>query len=179
MFIFNVKLNLKMIIKILFVIMATIVIVFFLHSTYKIIKNSIEVKDKIEHPEVAYIEPNNYTNILKSVYEDIDTYIGQNICFSGYIYKSIDFTEKQFVLARDMKVESTVETLIVGFLCEYDNLKDFQENDWVEIVGEITKGYYHGEIPIVKIKEIKKVEKPDDEIVPPPESTYIPTAILF
>lgn len=179
MFVFNIKLNLKLIIKILFIIMTIVVILAFLISTYKIIKNSILVKDDIKAPEVAHIDPDNYTNILKYVYEDTDKYIGQKICFTGYIYKNIDFQENQFVLARDMKVNSGNETYIVGFLCEYDKLKNFNENDWVEIIGIIKKGNYHGEIPILEIKEIKKVEKPEDELVCQPDKTYIPTALIF
>ena len=177
MFVFNVKLNLKMIIKVLFIIMAIIVIFFFLHSTFSIVRDSMKVRDEIASPEVAYISPDNYTNILKSVYEDVDTYVGQKISFSGYIYKNIDFKDNQFVLARDMKIDT--KTFIVGFLCECDKIKNFAENDWVEIVGEIKKGDYHGCVPILIIKEIKKIEKPQDDLVPPPDNTYIPTAIIY
>ena len=45
MFVFNIKLNLKKFVKILFVIMAIIVSVLFLFSIYKIIRNSFKVKD--------------------------------------------------------------------------------------------------------------------------------------
>lgn len=179
MFIFNIKFNLKLVVKTLFIIMAIIVIAAFLFSTYKIIKNSIRVKDEIKNPSITYIEPENYTNILKCCYENMDEYIGQTICFSGYIYRTIDFNENQFVLARDMTTTDKNQTYIVGFLCECNKLKNFKDNDWVEVVGGITKGNYHGDVPILKIKKIKMVAKPENALVPPPDNTYIPTSILF
>lgn len=100
---------------------------------------------------------------------------GTKIKFSGYIYRTYDFSENQFVLARDMIISSDHQTLIVGFLCDSPNIKTLQDHTWVEITGEITKGDYHGEIPIVKILELKEIEKPTDEYVYPPDDTYIPT----
>ena len=179
MFVFNLKLNLKNIVKALFIIMSIIVIMAFLFSTYKIIKNSITVKDAIKEPKISYIEPNNYTNVLNACYENLSDYVGKKISFSGYIYKNSDFKNNQFVLARDMTTTSPNKTYIVGFLCECNKLDGFNENDWVEITGKIEKGNYHGEIPIVKVKKIKKVAKPEKSQVPPPDKTYIPTSILF
>ena len=179
MFVFNVKFNLKLFVKILFIIMAIIVIWAFIYSTYKIIKKSIKVKDELKSPEISYIEPDNYTNILKSCYDDLDEHIGKTICFSGYIYRAIDFKDNQFVLARDMVTDDLNKTFIVGFLCETNKLKDFTENDWVEIVGDISKGSYHGTIPVIKIQKIKKVAKPENAQVLPPDNTYIQTSILF
>lgn len=66
-----------------------------------------------------------------------------------------------------------------GFLCNCSEIKAYSDNEWVEIVGEITKGDYHGEIPIIKITQINKIQKPDDEYVYPPDDTYIPTSVIM
>jgi len=179
MFIYNVKLNTKNIVKIAFIILAIIVIIFFLISLYKIFSTTVKVRDEIEAPKVAYIEVENYTNILKSVYEDLDTYVGQRISFSGYVYRNIDFSSTQFVLARDMVMKDTPNKLIVGFLCSCKNAQDYSDGTWVEITGEITKGNYHGEIPILKVTDIKQIDKPEKEFAYPPDSTYIPTGIIY
>ena len=92
------------------------------------------------------------------------------------MYRVLDLKENQFVLARDMIISSDYQSVIVGFLCEYDKAKDFQDNTWIEITGEITKGNYHGDMPIVKITNITKVDKPNDEYVYPPDENYIPTS---
>lgn len=71
------------------------------------------------------------------------------------------------------------QTLIVGFMCKYPDAAKFNDKAWVEVVGSIEKGTYHSEIPIVKVTNIKEVEKPEDIIVNPPDDYYIPTSVLF
>lgn len=180
MFVWNVKLNGKKLVKIILVIIAIAITIYFAISTYMIYSNSFKVKDEINNTNVINISTNNYTNILKSVHDDIDSFICKEICFSGYVYRLLDFKETEFVLARDMIISSNMQTLIVGFLCDCKNAQNFADNSWVEIKGEITKGSYHGDIPVIKIKEIKQIEKPQDNIyVYPPDDTYVPTSAMF
>ena len=180
MFVYNFKLNGKMMVKILFVIVALAITVYFAVSAYKIYNNSFKVKNHIPEPDVINITAENYTNILKSVHDNPDSYIGKKIHFTGYVHRLIDFKDSECVLARDMIISSDMQTLIVGFLCNCKNAKDFQDNSWVEITGEITKGIYHGDMPIIKIKEIKQIEKPENDIyVYPPDDSYVPTSNIF
>lgn len=139
--------------------------------------NSSKSNSCIPQSGVSQISPKNYTNILKSVHENIDSYVGKKICFTGYVYRVLDLQDNQFVLARDMIVSSNSQSVVVGFLCEYDNAKDFTDNSWVQVTGEIFKGDYHGDMPIIKITDIKSVDKPSqEEYVYPPDDSYIPTA---
>ena len=180
MFVYNVKFNGKKFVKILFVIIAVLITIYFAISAYKIYSNSFKVKDKIEEPDVINITAKNYTNILKAVHDDTESYIGKKICFTGYVYRVLDFKDTEFVLARDMLISSDMQTLIVGFLCDSKNAKDFVDESWVEITGEITLGTYHGDMPIIQVKEIKQIEKPQSDIyVYPPDDTYVPTSAMF
>ena len=178
MFIYNLKVNSKNIVKIIFIIMSIIITIFFIISIYRIISESIKVRDENTIPDISYIEPNNYTNILKEVYDDLDTYTGQKISFTGYIYRNSDFDKNHFVLARDMETSIEGKTLVVGFLCNCENAQDFQDDTWVEIIGTIEKGNYHGEIPILKIIKIEKTDEPEIKKVPPPDDTYVQTSII-
>lgn len=179
MFICNVKVNSKNIVKIVFVIMSIIITVFFIVSIYKILSESFKVRDKMEAPAVSVIEASNYTNVLKTVYENLDDYVGQSIYFTGYVYRNSDFKDDEFVLARDMKTSRENETLVVGFLCSHKNAKNFADGTWVEITGTIEKGNYHGEIPILKITKISTVDEPENSQVSPPDDTYVPTAVIY
>lgn len=180
MFVYNIKFNGKALVKLLFVIVAIAVTIYFVVSAWKIYNNSFKVKDEIAEPDVMQLTAENYTNILKSVHDDIDSYVGKKICFTGYVYRLLDFKETEFVLARDMVVSSDMQTLVVGFLCDCKNAKDFENDSWVEITGEITQGSYHGDMPIIQVKEIKQIEKPQDNIyVYPPDDTYVPTSAMF
>lgn len=180
MFIYNIKINGKAFIKILFVIIAIAITIYFCVSAYKIYNNSFKVKDELQDPNVLYLTTKNYSNILKAVHDDVDSYIGKKICFSGYVYRLLDFKETEFVLARDMIISSDMQTLIVGFLCDSKNAKDLKNETWIELTGEITLGEYHGNMPIIKVKEIKQIEKPENDIyVYPPDDSYVPTTMMF
>lgn len=180
MFVYNVKLNPKILVKILFIIIAIVITLYFVISTVKIYNNSFKVKDVLNESNIMYLTAENYTNVLKAVHDNIDNYIGKKICFTGYVYRLSDFKDTEFVLARDMIISSNMRTLIVGFLCNYKSAVEFESDSWVEIVGEITKGEYHGEMPIIMIKEIKNIEKPKDDIYAyPPDDTYVPTTTIF
>lgn len=113
------------------------------------------------------------------MHNNLDSYIGKKIKFSGFIYKIYDFSEDQFVLGRNMIISSDFQTVVVGFLCQSKDIKNFSENSWVEIEGEITKGDYHGEIPIIKITKINQIQKPNDEYVYPPDENFVPTSSII
>lgn len=178
MFVCNIKLDHKFIFKIGFIFLFVFVLMIAGFSIYKIFYVE-HVKDTIPTPEVSNISANNYTNVLKSVHDHLDEHVGQKIHFVGYVYRVYDFTDTQFVLARNMVVSSDKQTLVVGFLCTYKNASQFSDGAWVEITGKITKGDYHGDIPVIEIEEMKSCNKPVDEYVYPPDDMYIPTSALF
>jgi len=180
MFIYNVKMDRKSIVKTVFIIIAIIITLFFIISTYKIVTESFKVRDKIKASDVQYLTTKSYTNVLKSVHDDLDSYVGKKISFTGYVYRLSDFKPTEFVLARDMLVTPKANPLIVGFLCDYSKANDFANDTWVEITGEVTKGDYHGSIPLIKVTAIKQVDKPTDDLyVAIPDDSYIPTSAMF
>lgn len=180
MFVYNLKINSSTLFKIMLAIIIMIVIGLCGVIGYKIYQSSIKLNDEINTNEVTQLTTQNYANILQSVHDDIDTYIGQKIKFSGFIYRVYDLTKEQFVLGRNMIISSDFQTVVVGFLCHYDKAIEFSDNTWVEIEGRITKGNYHeSDMPILEILSINKIEKPNDEYVYPPDEDYIPTSIIL
>lgn len=177
MFVYNIKINGSKTFKMIFTGMIIVLTIVLCVVTFKIFNGAKSSNSSTCMPQnsVSKITPSNYTNILKTVHENIDSYVGCKINFTGYVYRVLDLQENQFILARDMVISSDFQSVIVGFLCEAENAKDFADNSWVEITGEITKGDYHGDMPIVKITEIKMVDKPNEEFVYPPDESYIPT----
>ena len=168
MFIYNLKLNSKKSIKLFFLILFSsllIISIYFIKNINFLNLNDLfsSTHSCIPKNPVCEIKSSNYTNVLKAVHENIDTYVGTKIKYSGYIYKVFDLEDNQFILARDMVVS-----------------KDFKlnENSWVEITGTITKGDYHGDMPIIEIDSISIVAPPTDEYVYPPSEDYIMTNSL-
>ena len=179
MFICNFKVNGSKIFKYFFTGIVLLIIAILIFVSIKLFvgaKNEKNVSSCVPQSNISVISTKNYTNVLKTVHENIDTYVGIKINFTGYVYRVADLTDTQFILARDMIISSDFQYVIVGFLCECKNAKDFEDESWVELTGEITKGNYHGDMPIVKVTEIKTVDKPSEEYVYPPDESYIPTS---
>lgn len=180
MFVYNLKLSPNKILKFVFICVALFIFILFSISVYRVYSSSI-VANKVNDIDtdtktISAISSKNYTNILQTVHNNLDNYIGKQISFSGYIYRVYDFNKEQFVLARDMVISSDFQTVVVGFLCHYPEAYKFADKTWVTITGTITKGTYHTEIPIIEIKNIIQSEKPSDEYVYPPDDSYIPTS---
>ncbi len=176
MHIYNIKINGSKTFKIIATIISIAVICLFIYSIFLVYNLSNSEKNgSTDGLSNAAISEENYTNILKSVHENLDDYIGQKITFTGYVYRVYDFDENNFVLARDMIISSDMQTVVVGFLCESNKAKNFSDGTWVTVEGEITKGEYHGELPIIKVKNIEECKNPDKKNVYPPDETYIET----
>ncbi len=180
MFILNFKVNGNKLGKIFLGILLVIILIITFIVCYRILGNQFfKTNDKLKQNDVQELTVTNYTNVLKTVHDDIDTYVGQKIKFSGYVFRMLDFNQNQFVLARDMIISSDFQTVVVGFLSEYEEIKQYEDNTWIEIVGEITKGNYHGDMPILKIEQIQKIEKPQDEFVYPPDDSFVTTSTVL
>ena len=183
MFIYNLKINGGMALKLIIVILSIFMLIVFGISVYRIFFTSgkFEVYDRLEAKEVTEISPENYTNILQAVHENLDSYVGVKIKFTGYVYRLIDFDKEEFVLARDMFInEEQTQSVVVGFLSRYKNASNFKDGEWVELTGIIERGKYHNkEIPIIKVLEIKPTDMPDNSFVMSPSDTYIPTSGLL
>ncbi|MGN1270183.1 MAG: hypothetical protein ACI4UU_04895 [Clostridia bacterium] len=180
MFICNLKVNGSKLGKIFLGILFAIIIIITIIVIYRILGNNFfKTNDNISSPEVQELTTANYTNVLQTVHNNIDEYIGLQIKFSGYIYRMIDFNQNQFVLARDMVISSDFQTVVVGFLCECEDIKQYEDCTWIEVEGKITKGSYHGDMPIVKVEKIQRIDKPSDEYVYPPDESFVPTMSIL
>lgn len=184
MVIYNFKLNGNFLYKLIFFILIIASTLLFGISIYKIytsIKNddSILVDDLQNVNSSSEISSENYTNILKQIHDNVNEYIGKEISFTGYIYRIDDIESNQFILARNMIINEASQSVVVGFLCEYDDISLYKDYTWVHVVGKIEKGYLNGEIPILKVSSIEKVKKPKDEFVYPPDDEYIPTSAIY
>ena len=179
MFVYNIKINGSKTFKYFFVGIVLLVIIIVGIVCFRVFygaSNSSEISSCLPQNKVSTLSASNYTNVLKAVHDNVDDYIGTQIKFTGYVYRVLDLNKNQFVLARNMIISSDFQYVVVGFLCECDSAKDFEDGTWVELTGTITKGNYHGNMPIVKVTAIEKVDKPNEEFVYPPNESYIPTS---
>ena len=78
MFIYNLKINGGTALKAIIIILLIFMLIVFGLSIYKIFFTSgkFVVNDKLKVKDITEIQTENYTNILKAVHEDPDSYIG-------------------------------------------------------------------------------------------------------
>ena len=174
MYIYNLKMNKKALCRGFIAISLLIILCIILYSFYVIFIKKNPTCDAKQN-EIIELNETNYTNILKSANEDIDSYVGSKVKITGYVYRLIDFNKTQFVVARDMKFEKNSQSLVVGFLCESKDASKYSDGTWVEIVGKIKKGRFNSELAVLDVISIKETTKPVNLYVNPPDDTYIPT----
>lgn len=173
MFVCNLKLNGNIIFKCVLIFIVIIAIVILSISTLKLFKSTkFNDANLLETCQSLNVEDSNYTNILEDVYNNLDKYVGQDISYSGYVYRLPDMKDNEFVLARDMLINSDSQSVVVGFLCNVNNSNKFKDGTWVDVSGNIIKGYYHNQIPVIDIKQIKEIKEPKDTFVYPPNKIY-------
>ena len=167
MFICNLKLNKNVLCRMFIVLSLVVVFFIILYSIYVIFFKKSQTCDSYKN-NIIDLNESNYTNILKAANENIDSYIGVRVRVIGYVYRLIDFNESQFVVARDMKLNNSSQSLIVGFLCESKNASKYSDRTWVEVVGKIKRGKLNEELAILDVISIKPVTKPNQIFVSPP-----------
>lgn len=164
MFICNVKVNIKKIMIILAII-AVIIAVSLELGLFSGNNKKVNVyTDNFDY----VITESNFTNMLKSIHEDIDKNIGKTVSISGFVFTMPDFKDNYFVCGRNMILSGNEK--VVGFLCDYEKASDLLESEWVEVTGIIEKGFYQTDMPIIKVKTIKKITAPENTFVNPPSN---------
>lgn len=164
MFVCNFKLNIKKVM--IFVAIIAVIIAICLELGVFSKKNS---NVNIYNDNFDYnITESNFTNMLKDIHEHIDENVGKTVSISGFVFTMPDFKDSYFVCARNMILSGNEK--VVGFLCNYDEASELLESEWVEVTGIIEKGFYQTDMPIIKVKTIKKIAAPENTFVEPPSS---------
>ena len=158
MFVCNLKLNLKKILIISAVIIVAVALIFEISSM-------LNTKTNTNFDYV--LNTDNFTEILKTVHDNIDANVGKTIKLTGFVFRLPDFRSNYFVCGRNMLLDN--DEKVVGFLCTYNGDMELTDNEWVEITGTIIKGYYTTDMPVIEISDITKVTAPTNTFVKTPD----------
>ena len=88
MFIYNLKLDKKTVTRSFIGISMIIICLIIMYSVYIIFFKSNSTCD-YNQKEIIDLDETNYTNILKSANENIDSYVGKKVRVTGYVYRLI------------------------------------------------------------------------------------------
>ncbi len=158
MFIYNFKLNSKIlyISSVLFV--STIIIALNFTELFK--KNENEIpKEKLDY----MVDTENFAATVKAIHESIDDNIGKTMEIKGFVFKMPDFEDDNFVCGRNIIMNG--EDKVAGILCEYDKSEELLDGQWVKISGKIEDGEYIDRRPVLKITALEKIDEYTDSYV--------------
>lgn len=156
MFVMNLKLNTKKILIICLIIAFLVALIVEVISFMNSNNNSYDY----------VITDENFTNMLKTIHEDIEGNLGKKIKLSGFVFNMPDFKENNFVCGRNMLLYDDAK--VVGFLCEYDKKHELLDAEWIEITGTFVKGFYSCDMPVIKVETCTKISAPANSFVDPP-----------
>jgi len=92
MFVYNFKIKKPSGLQIVFIFAIIVAIIFFIIAAYRIFKatNIFKTEDELSASNIYEITNTNFTNILKTVHDNVDSYIDQKVHLVGYVYRVPD-----------------------------------------------------------------------------------------
>lgn len=114
----------------------------------------------------------NFIKNYEDIYGNSCNYVSRVINMKGFIYKQEGLREDEFILSRMLVSCCMADVQLVGLLCDYSGDGVFIDGNFVSIEGILGEREYkdpkNGEtvvIPIIKVTEIKKIDKLSNEYI--------------
>ncbi|WP_163581561.1 TIGR03943 family putative permease subunit [Gracilibacillus saliphilus] len=93
---------------------------------------------------------------------------GTKVTFSGFVYREEGFSQQQLVIGRFLITHCVADAGLIGFLTEFDQAANIEDNTWLKVTGTIQLTNYQGSpIPIIKATEVETIKEPDQPYVYP------------
>ncbi|SNT26134.1 putative membrane protein [Anaerovirgula multivorans] len=123
---------------------------------------------------VLEIDEKVFDDALTKIKQNPELYVGQRVSIAGFIDIKDSFSENTFAICRLLMVCCEDDALITGILAEWENIYEFDNYDWVQLKGFIDRIEHHDEYgnkthisTVIKVEEIKKIERPSSIYVYP------------
>jgi putative membrane protein len=118
--------------------------------------------------DTIVVSDNNFVQWLQEIYDNQGKYEGKKIQVIGFVFKSKEFTENEFVPARLMMACCTADLQPIGFLCRYDKASKLKNDTWLKVTGTIKVVDYKGQkTPVIIADKAENTTKPENEYVYP------------
>ncbi|MGG4489556.1 TIGR03943 family putative permease subunit [Metabacillus idriensis] len=121
-----------------------------------------EQKNELLKMDKIILSNENYISILDVLDRFPKEFAGKQAELTGFVHREKDFSDTQFVVARSGDPCCVDEhDGFYGLLSTVEKAKDFQDNQWITVSGELsTTAYSSAEVPYLQIKKISKIKPP-------------------
>jgi putative membrane protein len=118
--------------------------------------------------DIIPIEEDIFIETLTTIDLFLDTFIGKKIQIIGFVHREDNMTDKQFVVSRFAIQCCSADAAPYGVLIEYDKANNFADDEWVKVIGTLSKTVFNDfEIMKLDVESIEKIEEPGAPYVYP------------
>ncbi|WP_397538801.1 TIGR03943 family putative permease subunit [Rummeliibacillus pycnus] len=111
---------------------------------------------------------NFYTIYYDDIIDNPSKYKGKTIKLKGFVLKEDDFKQNQLVISRFLITHCIADASILGFLSEFPEAYNLDEDTWIEAIGTIDITTYNdASLPIIKVASWKKIKEPKKPYIYP------------
>ncbi len=112
------------------------------------------------------VEDDKYIPIMNIIDSNVDKFIGKELEIVGFVYRELDFTDNQIVIARFGLSCCVADASVYGTLSTGDMVKGLENDQWVKVTGVISKTTYNDwELPYLHIKELEVIDQPSQPYI--------------
>jgi uncharacterized repeat protein (TIGR03943 family) len=123
------------------------------------------LKAKLLKAKIININDDQYVPMMDIIQENLKDMIGKTVTTKGFVYREKNFMQNQMIVARFGITCCVADASVFGFMAKGE-VAALQKDKWVQVTGTIEKTQYDGStIPIIKIKQIKKISAPKQPYV--------------
>lgn len=134
-------------------------------SYFKPSNRSASQETRRSAPVVTQVQLNvsqeNFVDTIHSIYENQQAYLNKDITISGFVYKSPNFNDDQFVLVRYLITCCTADASPYGLFSETKEAGQYNQGDWITVQGVVTTTKINNiDNPAIAVSSIQRIEKP-------------------
>ncbi|MBT2728531.1 TIGR03943 family protein [Bacillus sp. ISL-75] len=124
-----------------------------------------KLKEKMLQTKNIKINDELYVPMMNIIQENLSSMIGKTVTTRGFVYREKNFMQNQIIVARFSITCCTADASVYGMMAK-GNVATLPKDKWVQLTGTIEQTQYEGgSIPIIKIKQISKIEAPKQPYV--------------
>lgn len=116
----------------------------------------------------------NFLVLLDDISQNLDHYKGKKIITYGFVYRTEGQEPDKFLTARIAMVCCAADSLITGFVSQWDQAVSLEEEAWVKIEGIISATEYEMdtvdyayEVPLIEVTNVQPIDPPEFEYLFP------------
>ncbi len=125
-----------------------------------------ELKEELLKQDTIIVSEDKYIPIMNIIDSNVDQFVGKELEIVGFVYRELDFTKDQIVIARFGLSCCVADASIYGTLSTGDLVKELENDQWIRAKGTITTTEYNDWIlPYLQISELEIIEQPKEPYI--------------